>query len=641
MRISYVTSVVAFCVSVLVVAIYWSGLHGSFFFDDGPSILVPKAVRLESLTFESLRQVLVSGQSGPLGRPVAQLTFALNYYLFGFNTFAFKATNLAIHLINGALVFSLANQLMATANWARSDITQHNVAVTSGVVAILWLLHPIQLLPVLHVVQRMTSLSALFLLAAMLLHVRGRELGWALVGGMMLGCAWGVLWPLSFFSKETGVLFPAFVLAWELILRRGAIGKLDLLARIYGVSACAAVVGVLFYAASPAASWIWSGFSLRPFTAFERVLTEGRVIWFYLSLIVAPRLEAFGLYHDDIAISTGLVSPWTTALALCGLVVLAWLVWLLRRRAPIVAFGIAWFLLGHLLESTVLPLEIAHEHRNYLPLFGILLAAGSLHLAAAAQPQKKKSIGLSIQIIALCYVSLATALRAQQFGNEMLRTQIEAQNHPESAQAVHEAGHFLANLSEASVVNSPIHVLARERYKQASQLDPNFKVALLALIALECKAGLPIDRNNVGELVRRLKETPLSPGDSNLLYNLKEMSIDGALCLKRTDADALFAASVANPRVSTGIKAIFHSWHADYLWLSEHDLDAASLALRESLRLNPTNPSNRLKWAQLVLISGDTKEASKLLDALRDLNFSTDERTTLNELIKLANMVEQ
>ena len=91
-------------------------------------------------------------------------------------------------------------------------------------------------------------------------------------------------------------------------------------------------------------------------------------------MIVAPDGRWFTLYHDDITLSRGLLEPWTTlpaALGIAGLIAAAWLA---RRRAPVAGFGIAFFLGGHLLESTVLPLELAFEHRNYLPAFGPLLA---------------------------------------------------------------------------------------------------------------------------------------------------------------------------------------------------------------------------------------------------------------------------
>lgn len=618
----------------LLLAIYWPGLAGGFFFDDGPSILLAEGVRLQTLSFESLQQAWASGGAGPTGRPVAQLSFALNHYFSGFDPFAFKATNLAIHLAAGWLVFGLARQLLtATTPHAKP---QH-LLLASGAAAALWLLHPLQLLPVLHVVQRMTSLSALCLLAALWLHIRGRSQG-GRSGAAWLLLAWAVLWPLSVFSKESGVLFPVFTLAWELMVRRSTAGRLDRFARAFTAVVGLCLLAGLAYVLSPRAQWLWAGYELRSFSLLERVLTEGRVLWFYLALIVAPRLEALGLYHDDIALSTGLLTPWTTLPALIGLAGLLWLAWWLRTRAPLVAFGIAWFLIGHALESTVLPLEIAHEHRNYLPLFGIVLAAASALLQALARKGEHKTMGVTLALTALAYFPFVTALRAHQFGDEVRRTQIEAQHHRASARSQFEAGRILAGLSEAAAPNSPTHAFARRHYELANQLDPAFKMGGLALLHLNCQAGLPVERTEFDELARRLQATPFAPGDRSVLYGLKEMSIAGSICLARPDVDALFAAALANPGVSPAVQATLHSWHADYLWLQAHDLAAARIALGQSLKLNPANPSNRLKWAQLLVIAGERAPARQLLLDLRDENFSAEERNTLNELLAADNM---
>lgn len=629
MRTPYLIAPVAFFAGALLVALYWPGLHGGFFFDDGPSILQAEEVRLENLSVESLRQVFLSGHSGPSGRPVAQLSFALNYYFSGFDPFVFKATNLAIHLASGVLVFYLALQLLAATMPAAR---QRNVVIVAGVIAALWLLHPIQLLPVLHVVQRMTSLSAFFLLAALLLHVLGRERG-GRAGAMRLILAWGILWPLSYFSKETGVLSPFFVLAWELIVRRSIAGRLDSFARGFATVVGLALLAATAYTLSPGGQWLWAGYDLRSFSLVERLLTEGRVLWFYLGLILLPRLEALGLYHDDIVISTGLFAPWTTLPALAGLAGLVWLAWRTRTRAPLVSFGMAWFLIGHALESTVLPLEIAHEHRNYLPLLGLLLAAAWPLLRALESTGMRKTIGVALATAALAYFPFVTALRAHQFGDEVRRTQIEAQHHRKSAQAQYQAGLALAELPEAAMPNSPIHAFARAQYELASELDADSKFGWLGLIHLNCKAEIPVEQAWINELSRRLRETPFAPADRNVLFSLKEMSIDGTICLSRPDMQMVFSAAFSNPTVSPFVLAILYSWYADYLVLREHDLPAAQGALARSLQLNPANPSNRLKWAQLILLDGRRDEAAQLLKALGNAQLSSSEKRTAAKLL--------
>ncbi|WP_427914250.1 tetratricopeptide repeat protein [Ramlibacter sp. MMS24-I3-19] len=562
----------ALLLGAVVLAVYWPGLHGGFFFDDGPSILKAEGVRLDTLSIASVQQAWTSGGAGPSGRPVAQLSFALNHYLAGgFDPFAFKATNLAIHFACGVLVFCLALRLLAS---ARPATEPRHRQVAAAAVAALWLLHPIQLLPVLHVVQRMTSLSALFLLAALLLHLRGREQG-GRSGIAMLALAWIVFWPLSFLSKEAGALFPLFALAWELTVRRSARGSLDRFARTFATVAALALLGTVAYAISPRAQWLWSGYDFRPFTLVQRLFTEARVLWFYLGLIIAPRLEALGLYHDDIAISTSAVAPWSTLPSLLGLVVLAGLVWCLRRRAPLVAFGTAWFLIGHALESTVLPLELAHEHRNYLPIFGVLIVAGWALTFALEGKGERKTIGVALVGTALAYFPFVTGLRAHQFGEDVRRTQIESQQHRKSARAQHEAAVVLSTLPESTAASSPTYSFARSHYELAGELDPDFKWGLLGLIDLNCNAKIPVAEAEVRELGRRLQQTHFAPGDRSVLYAVKDMEIAGGLCLDRPQVDGLFASALANPGVSPGVRSMLYSWHADYLWLHERDLRAA------------------------------------------------------------------
>lgn len=640
MRTLYIAPVATTFVALVVASVYWTGLHGAFFFDDGPSILFAPGLKLSTLSPELLSQAWSSGGAGPTGRPVSQLSFALNYYFSGFDPFAFKATNLAVHLVCGALVFHLTRQLLALTQQPAWQSVHRRAQVASGVVAALWLLHPIQLLPVLHVVQRMTSLSSLFLLAALSVHISGRERAGVSRAGLLL-CAWGLLWPLSVFSKETGLLLPVFALAWELTIRRRKPGGLDRFARIF----CAMVALLLFFAAvysvMPSGQWIWSGYGMRSFTLVERLLTEARVVWVYLCLIVAPQLSSFSLYHDDIAVSTSLLSPWTTLSSMLGIVSLIWCGWWSRDRIPLLAFGIAWFLIGHSMESTVLPLEIAHEHRNYLPLFGVLVAALGILIREEEPGGVRRQIVLALTLFALIYLPFVTALRAHQYGDDTRRTQVEVQHHPASARAQNEAGSILSSLPEAAISTSVVYATARSSFLLASQIDPNMKVGLLGLVDLDCKAGLPMARAELDELSRRLRETPFSPGDRSVLYGLKETAIAGSICYTRSDVDRLFSDAITNPGVSPGVRSILHSWHADYLWLREHDLGAAREALKQSLALNPSNLSNRLKWAQLILLSGDREHARQLLLALKDRHFSAQERGTLNELLAAVNMPKQ
>lgn len=630
-----------FLLCAVLLAVYWNGLQGQFFFDDQVNILAEKGLQIDSLTPEAFRSVLAGGTGGPSGRPVARLSFALNYFFAGFDPFFFKITNLAIHAATGGLVFLLAMHLFSFSPRAKNE---ERARVLSVLLATVWLIHPIQLLPVLHVVQRMTSLSAFFLLAGLLCHIRAQETV-AVRGAAYWILAWFVFWPLSVFSKETGLLFPLFVLAWECFVWRSSSGRLDRFARwlAWGVGGATLLIGG--YLMTPLATWLWAGYDLRGFSLEERLLTEGRVLWFYLGQMLLPRLEAFALFHDDFQLSHGLLTPWTTLLALLGWAAVAWFAWLARHAQPLVAFGIVWFMIGHGLESTVLPLEIAHEHRNYLPLFGVLLVVFSGLRSALDCRGPLRTLAIVLLVGMLTYFPMVTTLRAHEFGDEIRRSQIEAQHHRLSARAQHEAGRVLASLVSTDANASPAYVMAKTHYELAGELDPDIKMNWLGLINLNCTVGKPVEKGWIDEMSYRLEKRPFAPGDRTVLFSLKEMAIDGTICLGRVDVDRLFLAALVNPSVSSEVRAMLHSWHADYLLLREHDLMAARIALQASLDLVPGNASNRLKWAQLVLLGGNVEKARQLLLELTSERFSPAEKKTLDELLlqtaMLASKLEQ
>lgn len=614
-----------------IVLVFWQGLSGEFFFDDQPNILDVEGVRLANLELSTIHQALASGTTGVLGRPISQLSFAINYYFSGYNPFAFKITNLFIHCLNSVLIYLVVLKLTEETQLIGK---KEDTSLLSGVIALFWAVHPIQITPVLYVVQRMTSLSALFLLAAFLLHITARQS--AIVGRkqmLLLGVAWALLWPLSILSKESGVLLVPFVVAYELIIRRYSHQGLDSIGRGVSYLALAAIVVLPFSFFSHFAQSLLSGYDHRPFTLIERLLTEGRVIWSYVAWIVIPHMASFTLFHDDIQISSGIFAPPTTALAVVGLLGLLWIAWKALEKAPLVSFGIVWFLIGHSLESTFLPLEIAHEHRNYLPVLGILLPAVvcSAHFMKTASELRTLGIALCCAFVGYC--GFVTALRANMFGNEGLRTQMETQFHPASPRSNYEAGRFLSRSSGTDAGNSISLALARKHYELATSLDPSYKMGLLGEIDIDCQIQGHPDKQVLTEFENRLKSTAFSPGDSTLMFYLQEMTTSGKLCLDRADIDRLFSAAFQNSRVSSNVQMLLHSWYADYLWLHERDMDAARSALHYALTLSPSNPSNRLKMAQLLYISGEHDQALQLLLALSGERFQPEEQKTLADLL--------
>jgi hypothetical protein len=242
-------------------------------------------------------------------------------------------------------------------------------------------------------------------------------------------------------------------------------------------------------------------------------------------------------------------------------------------------------------------------------------------------------MGAAFALGMIAYPTFITALRANLFGEEFRRTQIEVQYHPKSAQAQYEAGRVMAIVAMSNPPNSPFEYFAGRHYEESLRLDSDSKLGWLGLAHLSCAVGKKPKSEWIDELSHRLRSTPFAPGDRNVLFSVKEMSVAGSLCLERPEVERIFAAALANPTASMAVKAMIHSWFADYLTLSVRDLPAAQVELDRSLAIAPDDSSNRLKRAQLAYLQGQREASADMLNRLKDARLSRSEQATLKELV--------
>lgn len=605
---------------MLVVLTYWLGLQGSFMFDDYPNIVTNPSIQIQTLSLSALSEVISSGGTGVLGRPLSMISFALNHAVSGLNPFVFKSVNLGLHLFNGLLIFWLARALLR--------LTAPDAGWQLPVwVAAAWLLHPINLTPVLHAVQRMTELSALFTLAGLLLYLRLRTtppdsaplrwMGW-------LGVL--TLWLIGFLGKESAVLAPLF--AWLIeffILRHRVTAKpVCMMCRMAWlglfVAGVAAVISHLGIAAfSPEA------FRYRDFSMTERLMTEFRVLWFYVQLILFPTPASFGLFHDDIVISRDWLSPWTTLAAAIGwLMVLAGL-FKYASRAPLIAFGIAWFLVGHLLESTVLALELVHEHRNYLPAFGLLLASGETGRRYILPLfGNLRMLALLLVIAPIAVLTFNTALRSYAYGDPVRLAKIEAAYHPDSARSQYEAGRALAEAGRGWLIMQPDARKEIQGYfAQATKLDPKGKQSLLAAMMLACSYRDTADPAWAEELRERWQHSLFGVADRSAVADMANHGINGRLCLDRHELTWQFDALLANKQLVAYDKAMAYALLGNIAQAMGKNPLAAKDYYKKALDIMPT-AAIRLRYAQLLFDQHNLSGAEKVLNAISSREFNED-----------------
>lgn len=358
---------------LITVLIYWPGLHGPFLLDDVPNLEPLKRWLDGQLGW---RGVVFGNRSGALGRPLSMASFLLDVLAtHNMNSFTFKPTNLAIHIACGLAMLWLGRQV-----FRRWQLTSPAASWWALGLAALWLWLPLNVNTVLYTVQRMAQLSALFMLLALACYMAARERierGRA-SGQLLLWLGVPTLTVLATLSKENGVLVMplALVLEWFLfaapIRHKPASVRAFFLLTVLLPGAAA----LAWLALHP--GFITGGYVLRPFTLIERLLTEPRVLWSYVQTMLLPYGPNMSLYHDNYMLSTSLLQPWTTLPAIAAWLALAVAGWCLRKRNPLFAAGIFFYLVGQSLESGLIALEIYFEHRNYLPSFGILLSVFGL-----------------------------------------------------------------------------------------------------------------------------------------------------------------------------------------------------------------------------------------------------------------------
>ena len=211
------------------------------------------------------------------------------------------------------------------------------------------------------------------------------------------------------------------------------------------------------------------------------------MLFFYLSLLLIPDIRRFGLYHDDVLTSAGLFDPLTTVVAVIAwIVILASIVWGARGRAPW-AFAASWFLIGHAMESTVLPLEQMHEHRNYVPSVGIWIAVAYYALVAWQKAGGVRRLivpGLGVWLLALALVSHS---RAQSWRSPATLMESLARHHPDSYRSV--VGYAFNSI--------PVGVdlsVRFDAFKRAAALDGRVVVPLIEMATSSCPTSTDTPR---------------------------------------------------------------------------------------------------------------------------------------------------
>jgi hypothetical protein len=419
-------TLVGFC-AVLAFAwfCYQPAISGAFQFDDEFNL----GGLAEIDNAQSAFNFIFSGISGPTGRPLALASFALQAEQWEQGASAFLRVNILIHLVNAALLALCLYQLSL-----QRAVARYEAALVAAAAASLWVLMPLLAGASLFVVQRMTTLSAMFMLLGLSGYLFARSKmndgPKRAIAGMSASLITGTV--LAALCKESGLLLPVLVLVLEATV----------LERPSGVTARDWRMWQLIFLVSPLvlllvylASWLDypdARVASRGFNAWERLLTETRVLWIYLSKALVGIPSQLGNYQNVPTLSRSLTDPTTFLACFVWLaLLLASIAW--RHRYPLFAVAVLWYLGGHLIESTVVPLELYFEHRNYVPIIGPLFALSSI---LCVRPARHRRIANVLVLV----LALVNAWFLYSFstlsGQPSLAARYWAATYPDSQRAV-------------------------------------------------------------------------------------------------------------------------------------------------------------------------------------------------------------
>jgi len=545
-----------------VAVIYAPGTSGGFMLDDHAAIVDNSLIHISDLDPASLKRAARGFEpgSGLQTRPLSMLSFGINHTVHGLRPAGYKAVGIAVHALNAVLILLLTQGLIRTAWRARAS------RWAAFAVAAAWALHPLQVSTVLYVVQRMESLSLLFVLMALLCYLRGRLKQQA---GL---CAWPwlaaciPLVALGVAAKETAVLLPAYTLAIELTLLRFSAASARtarIWKQLYGVSSLLALIACLAFVMPH--YWVPDDPLIRGFGSMDRLLTQLRVLVMYLGQILMPLPSAMPFNYDQIQPSRSMLEPISTLVSGIALAALTISAVVLRRRMPLYALGIALFFASHALTSNVFPLELAFEHRNYFALFGVLLAIADVirqvpshrHLA-----YKRIAVGA---MIALCV--LLTHIRASIWGDPLLLATEHVAVNPLSPRASADLATEYVTMTDG-YPDSPFNDFALREFERGSLLPGASIISDQGLILTAVGAGRPVDAVWWDRLIHKIENDRITPETTQAMFGLLHNRVNGVELddARLEDAFVAMINRVALPPYSYaqfGEYVLTHSGHQD------------------------------------------------------------------------------
>jgi len=465
-------------------AAYHNSFRVPFLFDDRPAIERNASIRDLGALAEVLSPPVTS--AGAAGRPLVNLSLALNYAVGGLNPWGYHVFNWIVHMLAGLALWGVVRRTLR-----RGAASGHAEFVAAGT-ALLWLVHPLQTESVVCVVQRNEAMVALFFLLTFLAFLRAAEAErpgrWMSVA--FVACLAGMATkevmataPVLLFLFDRTFVSGSFAAAWR---RHGR--------RHLALAATWLLLAALMLRHEQRAGTVGFGLGVD---ALDYLLTQARAVALYLKLALWPHPLVLDYGVDVVSGFADVAAEISLVAALLGGTIVA----LVKR--PALGFAGAWFFAILAPSSSFVPLttQTIAEHRMYLPLAGVLVLA--VHALA---PIARRPRVLALGALAAALLTL-TVRRNDDYRSELAVWTDTVANRPANARAHSSLGLALVQLKRWED--------ARASYVTAVRLRPDYADAQNDYANVLLQLGRRDEALAAYQAALRLK-----PADATIALNL-------------------------------------------------------------------------------------------------------------------------
>ena len=544
--------------------VYRPALAGPFLFDD---LYLP--FMIPNFAQNPLRD-WVTGV-----RPTLQVTYWLNYRLFGLDPYYFHLVNLVIHAAAGFFVWLLARKLLELAKLQAPVLN-----IYAAFAAAVFLLHPLQSESAAYVASRSEVVSGLFFLIAWAAFLYRQETAIRFSEATLVL----LFFVFAITSKEHTAVLPAVLLLTDYFFNPGfTLEGIRRNWRIYAPIIASALLGVTFIFKVVLTRSSSAGFGMKDLTPLDYLFTQFRSIVTYLRLFFLPAGQ--NIDHDfPISHSLGDHLSWLCLGILLSLTAASWFY---RKRFPLAAFGFFLFLILLAPTSSVVPIrDVLVERRMYLPVFALSLCViGFLRHRRIAIP------ALAAALTTVCLVlAVLTWQRNQVWASPVSLWKNSVSNSPQKyrprfqlAYAHYQAGQCFD---------------ATKEYAEAAKLTPTPSYELFVDWALAADCA-----NKPGEALTRLEDA------LRLEQSAHAWSIMGMVRAKTGDYDRALEALAQSEKINSRFTMTYV--YRGNIHMAREDWDAAVTEFEKAVSVEPNDDAARQGLAKAAAAQKRARAAAE------------------------------